>query len=489
MKHQHITFGTALFCAVAALLFGCAPTEFDDYSYAPVVSATSDALAFEALPTQSLPNEVTFRNITPGSEMMIISWDLGNGTKTNGQSVKVVYPIKGTYTVTMTASAADGTTASVSKVVTIAEDNFGLLDTPIYRALTGGKDDPDGKTWVFDQYHDGHFGVGPAGEASPIWWSAPAGAKDGSSLYNQKYTFIQDGTRVIWRNNGYVYTNAAGLAGLGNPAGIVDNPGGAGDFDVPFTPKDSYTFSLNEGAKKLTLSNDAFFGFFAGNSTYEILNLTETELYLKVVSNTEPGNAWFFRLIPEELNVPEESPKKGLKEIPFLYTFEEEEIPPFTPQDMGVATGIKDNPYPLAINMTDKVFRYQKSDAFYSNIFLILPYILDLKTQNKFRVKVFIPSFNDYDSPNNVVGDWISEKRLRPQLSVKLQDSTLGDNAWSTQEEVVIRDIKTDQWVELIFDFAKAASRKDLDKIVLQFGGEGHSGSGIFFFDDLQITK
>ena len=490
MKQLSLYLGLALSLLAGLVTTGCAPQEFDDYSYAPVVPASSETLAFDITPTPSLPNEVTFTNATPDSEMMVISWDLGNGTKATGASVKAVYPMKGAYTVTMTAAAADGSSASVSKVVTIQEDNFGLLDTPMYRALTGGKDDPDGKTWVFDQYKDGHFGVGPADDVAPSWWSAPAGAKEGSSFYTQKYTFIQDGTRMIWENNGYIYTNAAGVAGMGSPAGVVENPGGVGDFDVPYAPKEGYTFSLNEESRTLTLSDDAFFAFYTGNSTFEILNLTETELYIKVRSNTEPGNAWFFRLVPEELNVPETEPAKELKEVPFLYAFETaEEAPAFTLQDMGAATGIKDNPFPTSVNASDKAFRYQKSDAFYSNIYLPLPYLLDLSELHIIKVKVFIPSYNDYDTPNAVAGDWIAEKRLRPQLSVKLQDSSLGGNAWTTQAEVINADIETDKWVELVFDFSAFASRTDFDQIVVQFGGEGHSGSGIFFFDDFELTK
>ena len=106
-----------------------------------------------------------------------------------------------------------------------------------------------------------------------------------------------------WKNNGKVYTNENGraaLAALGFPTSVVP---GAGDFDVTYAPKPAYTFALNEAGKTITLSDGAFFGHYAGTSTYEILKLTADEMYLKCASTTENGNGWWYRLIPKEKNI------------------------------------------------------------------------------------------------------------------------------------------------------------------------------------------
>lgn len=100
-----------------------------------------------------------------------------------------------------------------------------------------------------------------------------------------------------------------------------------------------------------------------------------------------------------------------------------------------------------------------------------------------------IPSYNDYTTEFDVAGDWVSNKKLLPQVAIKLQNGGLGGNAYTTQTEIVKANLETDKWIELTFDFSGVSSREDYDKIVIQFGAEGHKGSGIFFFDDFSFGK
>jgi len=473
----------------------CSPQELDDYALDSIATLTDDQVSFTQTVSPTSDNMITFTSTTqlPANGVYTIRWDLGNGSSGNKSSVTGIYPFAGDYTVTLSIYFPDGSVAKKSAVVTIAKDDYSLVDTPVYRNLTGGSDNAEGKTWVFDQYHPGHFGVGPVDPAngdnmSPSWWSAPANAKDGSSLYTQEFTFIQNGTKLVWKNNGKIYTNSAGVEALGNPSGTIENPGGVGDFDVPYVPESAYTFSLDEASMTLTLNNGAFFGHYTGASVFTIVSLTEDELYVYCDSKVEVGNRWWYRLIPKEKNV---RPPLVVKAVPLSENFEVS--PPklaFVGQDMGEKGGVVDNPLPLPINESAKVYRYQKTKAFYTNLFWVAPdYKFDLTTQNKIRLKVMIPSYNDYTTENEIAGDWISEKRLRPQLAVKLQNSELGDNAWSTQTEIVKANLESDKWLELEFDFSGVADRTDYDKIVIQFGGEGHAGPGFFFFDDFAFTE
>ena len=156
---------------------------------------------------------------------------------------------------------------------------------------------------------------------------------------------------------------------------------------------------------------------------------------------------------------------------------------------MGDKSGVSDNPLPLPINTSNKVYRYQKTTEFYSNIsFTAATYKFDLTTQNKIKVMVFIPSYNDYTTDNNVAGSWIANTKLQPQLAVKLQNSE-HPAPWETQTEIVKGDLAKDKWIELTFDFSGVSSRTDYDRIVIQFGAEGQSGPGFFFFDDFSFDK
>ena len=477
-----------LFALMAIFIMAsCAPQEFDDYSLG--AAPQESQLAFTITPKPGQPNVIDFKDESQVNG--VATWNFGNGATGKGTNVTAQYPFAGTYNITMTLYTTGGS-VSKSQTITVSNDDMSLLNTPMYNALTGGAANLDGKTWVFDQYHDGHFGVAPAAATSPEWWSCPAGGKDGSSLYTQEFTFTQVGVKLEWKNNGYIYTNEGGKNALGGE--FVEDPGGAGDFDVKYQPKSSYTFTLDESAKTLTLNDGAFFGFYTGTSVYEIVTLSDDVLYLKNVSGIETGNSWWFRFIPKEKNVkPEEEVKEvTLESIPLFDDFESETPSVvFDTEDIGgFFSQYYNNPLPFPINTSKRVCSYEKTDAFYSNIFFVADgYNFDLSEVNKVKLKVLIPSANDYDTENSVAGDWVSNKKLKPQLAVKLQNNNLGGNAWETQAQIVKGDLEMDKWIELEFDFSSSSDRKDFNKIVIQFGEEGHSGPGIFYFDDFSFNK
>lgn len=476
---------SGLFALIALfVLAGCDPQESNEYGLGPMPQESQ--LSFTATPSAGKANVIELKDASSVSGVAL--WDLGNGATAKGTEVKAEYPFAGTYTVSMTLFTTGGS-ATVSQTVTIAQDDMSLLDTPMYNALTGGAANTNGKTWVYDQYHAGHFGVGPADAGGPDWWSCGAEEKTGSSLYTQEFTFTQVGVKLEWKNNGYVYANAAGKDALGGE--FVDNPGGAGDFDVKFTPKSSYTFTLNEAENTITLSDGGFLGFYAGSSTYTILSLTEDELYVRNASAVEAGNGWYLRFVPKEKNV-KPSDEVSLKAVPLNEDFENEtSAVVFGSEDIGdLFSPYYQNPLPLPINTSKRVCIYEKTTGFYSNIFFSAEgYKFDLTEVNKVRLKVLIPSGNDYTTGFPVAGDWISNNKLLRQVAVKLQDSSKGGNAWETQVELVQGDLQTDKWLELEFDFSAAKDREDFDKIVIQFGAEGHAAPGIFYFDDFSFGK
>ncbi len=472
----------ALMTSIA--MSSCDPQENDDHSLG--AKPLESQMAFAATPTSDKANVIELKN--ESSVKGVVTWDFGNGGTAKGETVKAEYPFKGDYTIAMTLYTTGGAT-TITKVVSIANDDMSLLDTPMYNALTGGAANLAGKTWVFDQYHAGHFGVGPGighpeYDGTPKWWSCPANGKLECSLYTQEFTFIQVGVKMIWKNNGKIYTNGAGKDALGKPSTVP----GAGDFDVEYTPKESYTYTLDEANKTLTLSDGGFFGHYTGTSTYIIRKLTEDELYLEVVSTVEKDNGWWYRFVPKEKNVKPVVPVKAVK---LKEDFENTKLTiDFAREEMGKLDSIYANPAPVPVNTSKRVYLYEKSTGFYSNIsFTAADYKFDLTKVNKVRMKVYIPSYNDYTTVANVAGDWITVNKLQKQIAVKLQNSETGGSAWETQVEVVKKDILTDKWVELEFDFSSAKTRQDFDKIVIQFGAEGHAAPGIFFFDDFSFDE
>ena len=493
--------------ATLFLVAACSPQENDKYALGALDTVSVEQVGFTMAPTEKSDNEIVFTNTTNTGFPVSVSWDLGNGATGTTQSITGQYPEKGDYTVTLTVYSADGTSVSKSQVIHLDNDDFSLIDTPVYRNLTGGIENVDGKTWVFDQYNNfaqevadatgfnigGHMGLGPLtnDDGSPHygqgWWSAGPNEKSTWQLYDFKFTFVQQGVRLKIENAGEGYGRNACAASGGFTVTEVSGEDALFAYDGG-----DYTYGINESGEypTLELSGNAFMGYYCGSQVYQIIYQTDKVMALRV-ENTIESQSWMFIFCLEELNVAEPPVIKTPQAIPLSETFE---TTPFTVNFEKEATGALTqagygNPAPVPINSSSDVYLYQKSNEFYSNVFwTAATYKFDLTTHNKIRMKVYIPSYNDYTTENEVAGEWITNSKLLPQLAVKLQDSEQSA-PWEGQTEIIKTDLEMNKWLQLEFDFSSVANRKDYDRIVIQFGGEGHSGPGIFFFDDFSFSE
>lgn len=118
---------------------------------------------------------------------------------------------------------------------------------------------------------------------------------------------------------------------------------------------------------------------------------------------------------------------------------------------------------------------YRSGVTQWTNAQTELGHRMDLSVRNVFELKVYLPSGNNYSGS------------LTNTVAMKLQNSLLGGNAWTTQAAIVHTVNDFDQWVTLTFDYNGWATTEDYDKIVIQIGGEGHFEVGQFYFDDLEL--
>lgn len=490
---------------------GCDPQVDDNYSLGKIEPVKPENLSFTKTASSTSENILTFTNTSDISGLYSVSWDLGNGVTGIAKSITTQYPYKGEYTVTMTVSGPDGSVASKSQIITVVNDDFSLINTPVYTMLTGGASNAVGKTWVLDQYNNfseqvatatgmdikGHMGLGAGNKYSQSWWAAEPNAKKDWVLYDTKFTFVQNGTKLTIENKGRGYGR---LVCSKPPIANFDIIETVGEDAIFNYNGGNYTFSINESGKypKLTLSANAFMSYYCGNQEYEIIYQTDEVMAVRVYNAYESladnGQDWIFVYCLEELNVGEPPVEIVPKAIPLFEDFEGTPSVVFNAEDMGSRFSLAyQNPAPVPINESSKVCLYQKTEAFYSNIYFVAKdYVFDLTKQNKIKVKVFIPSFNDYTTEYPAG----SGKKLLPQLEVKLQNANMGGDAYKTQEAVKIPDfekgdkaLEKDKWIELTFDFSKWMSRTDFNKIVIQFGGEGHAAPGIFYLDDFSFTE
>lgn len=498
MKNK-IQFGICLLLSLWVIM-SCSPQEDNDYSLGKVDSVTADDVNITYKGSDKSPNVLTFNSDVKLNSPYTVVWDLGNGQTSKSRTVTSQYPMAGDYTVSLTVYTSDGSAAAKSIVVHFDQSDYSLINTPAYRYLTGGADNTMGKVWVIDQYNNfakevanatglpigGHLGLGPRGSYGQSWWAAGANEKNKWSIYETRFTFVQNGTKlkIVTAGQGYGRKAVATQPGGFN---VTSTDGDDATFD--YTGGD-YSFSLNENSKypTLTLSGNAFMGYYCGTQTYELIYQSDNVMAIRI-DNAAEAQDWIMVFCKEELNVATKPIVKEPKTVPLSDDFESNSLV-WTPEAMGTKSGIADNPAPVPINESNKVYRYQKSSEFYSNLhFVADTYKFDLSKQHIVHLKVFIPSYNDYTTDFAVAGDWITNKKLLPQVSVKLQDTSMGGNAWQNQTEMIKSNLEKDKWLNLTFDFIAVKDRIDYDKIIIQFGGEGHAGTGIFYLDDFSLTE
>ena len=280
-----------LFLSILTIALGLAACQ----KYEPTLGdppSVADA-AFTMSPSAANVNVIELSANNPNIQCV---WDFGNGTKAQGPNVTATYPYAGTYTVKLTVFAKGGSRSS-SQVVTIANDDFTLLNNPYYTLLTGGVNGPGYKVWVVDSTVSGHMGVGPDPVSAlgniPEWWSAGPLDKAGAGLYDDRYVFHLNGFKFDMINHGDVYVHNSLAA---NFPGSFQN---LGDFTAPYTDQMDESWTLLETTDTtITISNNAFIGFYTGVHTYRILDITDSTLSLQYKHHAG-GLNWYLRLKAE----------------------------------------------------------------------------------------------------------------------------------------------------------------------------------------------
>ena len=121
---------------------------------------------------------------------------------------------------------------------------------------------------------------------------------------------------------------------------------------------------------------------------------------------------------------------------------------------------------------TSNVLQYVDNGGQYANIQLRTCNKFDMAVTNFFTMDVYIDGSSLTGAQTN-------------KVQFKLQDQSMGGNAWESQvvSEVLIDAVDTWQTVE--FDFIAASGRTDIDQVVIQFNGENNNDQVIAYIDNL----
>ena len=105
---------------------------------------------------------------------------------------------------------------------------------------------------------------------------------------------------------------------------------------------------------------------------------------------------------------------------------------------------------------------------------------LQLRTCNKFDMAVT----NFFTMDVYIVGSSLTGTQPN-QVAFKLQDQSMGGNAWQSQVEVVVPVTAVDTWQTVEFDFIGSSDRIDFDQVVIQFNGEANQDTVTAYIDNL----
>ncbi|HET8859196.1 PKD domain-containing protein [Marivirga sp.] len=471
---------------------------------------------FEVTQSSKGENYVVLSNSSTG---FIKKWDFGNGASAEGSEVEAYFPFEGEYEVTLTVYSSGGSVSS-SQTLDITSTDPSICNVEFLELLTGGCDQPEGKTWVIDAERAGHFGVGPPNAAGPDYYAAAANEKVGGGLYNDEYTFILNNYQFVQEMNGDVYLNPAQGS---NFTGAVESP--VGDLIAPYEAPENINYSFSEdaaGNPVISFNNNGFIGYNTGVSTYTILSISENEMFIRFNDASTPDLSWFHRLIRKgyapiaanftsavtELTV--NFTNTSLNAETYMWDFGDgttstEENPthtyaadgtypvtltatgpgqsatvtqevtvsaapkefPFTFEESNVQFGefggsvfsVIDNPDPSGINTSSRVGQFQKGTEFsFAGLALLLDEPVDFSENTTLSMKIWSP--------------------VATNAILKLE--VAGDPNTFTEQNVSIP--VANEWVELTFDFSGA--QNNLRNLVIFADTENNNG-GTFYIDDI----
>lgn len=209
-----------------------------------------------------------------------------------------------TYTVTAVAIGTGGITTTTTLTIEVLANYEAPAD--LIEKLVG-----DGsKTWRMKSEVNGHFGLGPVGGQLPVeWYSAGAGEKSSTGMYDDRYIFSSDGTFTHITNSVNDDPDPDTSGTVFGRDGLIDElgphneePDGADILNYPYSDySENYVLINPGGLETISISGLGFIGYYtAGNHQYQIFDRSvPNELVLK----TTDGNSefdWWFIITSEE---------------------------------------------------------------------------------------------------------------------------------------------------------------------------------------------
>lgn len=284
---------------VFAMLFMLGACTKEKYAFGDIKAPTDLVLNTEVVGTNtSNPNgdgSGSVKITASGKGALSYKIDYGNGITEMLPEGAITYkyttPGTNSYTITMTAIGTGGAMSTLSKRVTVFV-NF-QIPTAIMDALTGGGT----KVWITDKDANGHFGVGPTSDFSPIWYAATPNSRE-ACAYDDEISFVKNPNNTI----SMTVDNKGTSMSIGASTAFYGFSGGDGCYAINTGGTKQLAFSNATSAStpavstriQFTVPGNGIINFGTGGTTYEILSATATTIHLRNIGSD--GNAWYQKL-------------------------------------------------------------------------------------------------------------------------------------------------------------------------------------------------
>ncbi|WP_319005346.1 family 16 glycosylhydrolase [Flavobacterium shii] len=284
----------------------------DDYAFGDINSPTNLKITAEIVgKTTDAPNgdgSGMVKLVATADNTISYKYVFSDGTSESSATGKFTKrftkPGVNTYTVTVIATGKGGVATNASIDVEVLS-NFS--DAEAVQFLTAGSS----KKWYWSASEIGHLGVGQNdADASKNYYSnhysaaafEKAGSPTSSCLYDNVLTFSLDGDQLKFQldNGGSTFFNAA-FVSVGGGSSTTDaclayNAGGV--KTVSLSPSESVVTKNPDHAKQtrgtmLNISDGGFMGYYIGQSSYEILSITDNRMVVRAVMGGNPTLAWY----------------------------------------------------------------------------------------------------------------------------------------------------------------------------------------------------
>ncbi|MBE0662882.1 MAG: hypothetical protein IH597_10485 [Bacteroidales bacterium] len=286
-----------LFIAMAGLLMVFSSCREDQYDMGELVAPTNLTITHQIVGADAenpFGDGTGFVNFTAtASNAITYTFDFGDGSSkviTGSGKVTKRFSITGitAYNVTVQAVGTGGILSSKSTQLEVLST---FEDPQAVEFLTGGSS----KTWYWASDQPGHTGLGPTSEDNgnqeftyAAWWSIQPNDPDKACMYTAEFVFTKTEMGMSFeQTTGPAFVPGTYAGKIGVEGDVCHDETVAtsiyGVKNIALSPSSSLAAEVGQyRGTTMTFSNDGFMCWWVGSSEYDIIEVTENILRVRI---------------------------------------------------------------------------------------------------------------------------------------------------------------------------------------------------------------